>query len=119
MGEVIKRLESNGFGFTKSRIMPLEGERLREHYAHVADKPFFPEIESFMTRCPLMFLVVKGENAIERIRDLLGPTDSTQAAKGTIRGDLGTDIMQNIAHASDSKETAFVEIERFFGAGNS
>lgn len=116
VGEVLGRLEREGFQLIASKILQLDSALLREHYAHVADKPFFPEIEAFMSQCPLIFFVVAGHNAVERIRDLLGPTDSSKAPKGTIRGDLGTDIMRNIAHASDSKEAAALEIKRFFKA---
>ena len=68
-----------------------------------------------MMTCPVMVLVLEGENAVERIRNILGPTDSQKAPAGTIRGDFGSDKMRNIAHASDSKETAEIEITRFFG----
>jgi nucleoside-diphosphate kinase len=68
-----------------------------------------------MRSSPVVILILQGENAINRIRDLLGPTDSTIAPKGTIRGDLGTDRMQNIAHASDGVDAAKAEIARFFG----
>lgn len=94
--------------------MQLTKDLLVEHYAHVADKPFFPEIEQFMSSRPVLVAVVEGENVINRIRDLLGPTDSTKAAKGTIRGDFGTNMMVNVLHASDGPETAEVEVKRFF-----
>ena len=81
---------------------------------HVAHLPFFPEIAAFMSSCPVMALVIQGDQVIQGIRDLLGPTDSTIAPKGTIRGDLGTDRMRNVVHASDSEESAQVEISRFF-----
>ena len=87
---------------------------LQEHYAHIASKPFFPEVEEFMKSTPIIALALSGENAVERVRDLLGPTDSTKAAKGTIRGDFGTTMMKNIAHASDSVENAAIELKRFF-----
>ena len=113
-GEVITRFENAGFEIVAAKVMQLDGPILREHYAHVADKPFFPEIEAFMSRCPVMPLVLRGEGVIGKVRDLLGPTNSQAAAPGTIRGDLGTDMMQNIAHASDSPETAAAEKKRFF-----
>ena len=84
------------------------------HYAHVADKPFFPEIEEFMSSRPVIMAALRGENVIQRVRDLLGPTDSTKAAPGTIRGDFGTDMMKNVVHASDGPETATAELKRFF-----
>ena len=82
----------------------------------VADLPFFPEIAEFMSSLPVMALVLEGENVIQGVRDLIGPTDSTVAPKGTIRGDLGTDRMKNVVHASDSPESALAEINRFFEA---
>jgi nucleoside-diphosphate kinase len=113
-GEVISRFEKAGFRLVASRILALEEPILREHYAHVADKPFFPEIVSFMSSAPVMALVLEGEGVIQKVRDLLGPTDSAAAPKGTIRGDFGTDKMKNMVHASDSPEAAAAEIERFF-----
>ncbi len=115
VGQVLERFERAGFCFAQARVLRLEGTLLREHYAHIAQKPFFPEVEAFMTRCPLLFFVLRGKNVVERVRDLLGPTDSKKADKGTIRGDFGTDVMHNIAHASDSLESAALEIQRFFG----
>jgi nucleoside-diphosphate kinase len=82
----------------------------------VADLPFFPEIAEFMSSCPVIALVLEGEEVIQGVRDLIGPTDSTIAPKGTIRGDLGTDRMKNMVHASDSPESALAEINRFFEA---
>jgi nucleoside-diphosphate kinase len=94
--------------------MRLTPALLAEHYAHIKDRPFFPEIVEFMSSLPVLALILTGDNAVARVRDLLGPTDSRKAAKGTIRGDLGTDTMRNIAHASDSVENAEVEVRRFF-----
>ena len=69
-----------------------------------------------MSSLPVLVLVLEGENAVQAIRDLLGPTDSAQAPAGTIRGDMGTTSMENICHASDSTENATIEVERFFDA---
>lgn len=113
-GEVISRFEKAGFETVAAKIMQLDGPILREHYAHVADKPFFPEIEAFMSSRPVMPMILSGENAIARVRHLLGPTNSQEAAPGTIRGDLGTDMMKNVAHASDGPEAAAAEKKRFF-----
>ena len=96
-------------------MISLSTEILNEHYAHVADRPFFPEILNFMQACPVIALALEGENAIARVRELLGPTDSTVAGKGTIRGDFGVDTMRNVCHASDSEESASNELKRFFG----
>jgi len=113
-GEVISRFEKAGFDIVASKVTQLDGPILREHYAHVADKPFFPEIEAFMSSRPVMPMILRGEDVIAKVRDLLGPTDSTKAEAGTIRGDLGTDMMKNVVHASDSPETAAAEKKRFF-----
>lgn len=113
-GEVISRFEKAGFDIVASKIMQLDGPILREHYAHVADKPFFPEIEAFMSSCPVMPMILRGDDVITKVRDLLGPTNSQEAAAGTIRGDLGTDMMRNVVHASDGPETAAAEKKRFF-----
>ena len=96
-------------------MISLSTEILNEHYAHVADRPFFPEILNFMQACPVIALALEGENAIARVRELLGPTDSNVAEKGTIRGDFGVDTMRNVCHASDSQESASTELKRFFG----
>ncbi|MEO0510505.1 MAG: nucleoside-diphosphate kinase [Verrucomicrobiota bacterium] len=113
-GEVISRFEKAGFEIIASKIMQLDGPILREHYAHVADKPFFPEIEEFMSSRPVMPMLLAGDGVIAKVRDLLGPTNSKEAAAGTIRGDLGTDMMRNVVHASDGPETAAAEKKRFF-----
>lgn len=116
-GEVIGRFEKAGFEIRATKLITLTDELLQEHYAHIADRPFFPEIVEFMSSRPVLALVLEGENAVAAIRELLGPTDSTQAPAGTIRGDMGTTSMKNICHASDSVENAAIEVERFFELG--
>ena len=115
-GEVLQRLEKNGFKMLNCRMLRLTPALLQEHYAHLASLPFFPEIETFMASGPVVAVALSGENAITRVRELLGPTDSTKAPKGTIRGDLGKDKMHNVLHASDSAEAAQAELKRFFGS---
>lgn len=114
IGEVIGRLERSGLCLTGLKSIRLTASLLAEHYSHIKDKPFYPEIEAFMMSRPVVAAILSGEGAVGRVRDLLGPTDSRKAAKGTIRGDLGTDNMRNIAHASDSVENAELEVKRFF-----
>jgi nucleoside-diphosphate kinase len=116
VGQVITRFEEKRYGIIASKMIQLDERLLNEHYAHVADLPFFPEIAAFMSSRPVLALVLEGDGVIQGIRDLLGPTDSTVAPSGTIRGDLGTDRMKNVVHASDSPEAALVEINRFFDA---
>lgn len=116
-GEVLKRFEAEGFTVRGLKMMNLSDAILKEHYAHVADKPFFPEIVKFMQSSPVVALALSGDNIIARVRDLLGPTDSTAAPKGTIRGDFGESKMVNMCHASDAPEAAAVELKRFFAEG--
>ena len=116
-GEVLKRFEDAGFQIRGCKMFRADAALLRAHYAHIASKPFFPEVEAFMQSTPVIALALAAESAVERVRDIIGPTDSTKAAKGTIRGDFGVDVMVNIAHASDSVENAGIELERFFRDG--
>lgn len=113
-GNVIDRFEKAGFEIVGAKMIRLSSEVLRSHYAHVADKPFYPDIEAFMSSRPVIVLALQGENVVATIRELLGPTDSRKAAKGTIRGDYGTEMMKNVVHASDSDENARIELARFF-----
>lgn len=114
MGTVLSRFEKEGFDVVGCKMARLTPEILRVHYAHVADKPFYPDIERFMSSRPVIFMALRGENVVERVRGLLGPTNPKAAPKGTIRGDFGTGIMANLVHASDSPEAAKTELERFF-----
>ena len=116
-GEVLKRFEGEGFRIRGLKMIQLDDAVLGEHYAHIAQRPFFPEVVDFMKSEPVLALALGGENIIERVRALLGPTDSRKAEKGTIRGDYGVDTMVNVAHASDSPEAAEAELKRFFKSG--
>jgi nucleoside-diphosphate kinase len=113
-GEVLSRFEKAGFHIRGCKMMALSKEILHEHYAHIASKPFFPEVEEFMQSSSVIAIALAADNAVAKVRELAGPTDSKKAAKGTIRGDFGVDVMVNIVHASDSLETAKVELVRFF-----
>ncbi len=116
-GEVLGRFEREGFAIRGLKVLALTDDLLKEHYSHIADRPFFPEIVAFMKSSPVIALALSGENVIARVRDLLGPTDSRKAEKGTIRGDLGEDQMVNVCHASDGAESAAAELKRFFKDG--
>lgn len=116
-GEVLHRLLAQGFRIRGIKMIQLTDELLKDHYAHIADKPFFPSVADFMKSQPVIALALAGDNVIAKVRDLLGPTDSKAAPKGTIRGDYGEDKMTNICHASDSPEAAAVELKRFFKDG--
>lgn len=114
VGTVLSRFEAAGFEVIGCKMVRLAPEVLREHYAHVASKPFYPEIEQFMSSRPVIIMALQGDDIVQKVRDLLGPTDSRKAAKGTIRGDFGTEMMKNVVHASDSDENAKLELARFF-----
>jgi len=117
--EVTKRFQEAGFTEVARKEMQLTKEVLQEHYAHIADKPFYPEVEEFMMSRPVIAMVWEGEDIVAKTREILGVTDCTEAAPGTIRAEYGskdekTCKMMNIAHASDSPEAAEIEVKRFF-----
>lgn len=114
VGKVIARFEEAGFAIRGCKMIRPGRELLREHYAHIADKPFYPEVETFMSSTPVIALVLEGDDAVAKVREMLGVTDSRKAAPGTIRAEYGVDQMINVAHASDSPETAEKEVKRFF-----
>lgn len=113
-GKVITRFEEAGLTIRGCKMIALTPDILREHYAHIADKPFYPEVETFMGSLPVIAIALEGEECVAKVRDMLGVTDSKKAAPGTIRNEFGVDMMINVAHASDSPETAEVEVKRFF-----
>ena len=115
MGKVIKRIEEKGYTITNMKMMMLTEEILREHYAHIADRPFFPGILSYMTSGPVVGMIVEGENVVKGMRILMGPTKFEEAPAGTIRGDFAMSTSENIIHGSDSPENGEIEIKRFFG----
>jgi nucleoside-diphosphate kinase len=120
-GTVLARFQAEGFVVRGIKMLALSDEILAEHYSHIADKPFFPSVRAFMQETPVIALALEGDSVISRVRDLLGPTDSTQAPAGTIRGDFGfkdsESKMRNVCHASDSVEAAETELKRFFKPG--
>lgn len=117
-GEVLRRIEAKGYTLEDIRFTHATNEVLAQHYSHLADKPFFPEIVEYMTSGPIVAAIFTGARVIEGVRSLCGATDPTVAAPGTIRGDLacdtGTGNMENIIHASDSPENAEKEIKLWF-----
>ena len=114
VGTVLSRFEAEGFDVIGCKLARLTPEVLQVHYAHIIELPVYPRLVAFMISRPVVMMVLQGENAVQRVRAMLGPTDSTKAAKGTIRGDFGTNGMINVLHASDSPESGRIEIERFF-----
>ena len=113
-GKVISRFEDAGLTIRGCKMIQLSSDILRDHYAHIADKPFYPEVETFMSSKPVIAMVLEGDNVIDKIRDMLGVTNSKEAAPGTIRNEHGEDMMINVAHASDGLEAAEKEVARFF-----
>ena len=115
-GEILARFERAGLTIVAMKRIQLTEELARGFYAVHKKRPFYGDLVKFMTSGPVVVSVLEGDGAIAKHRDLLGPTDSTKAPKGTIRGDFGTDIERNAAHGSDAVETAKVEIAYFFNA---
>ncbi|KAF1304091.1 nucleoside-diphosphate kinase [Candidatus Enterococcus willemsii] len=115
IGKVIQRFEQANLTLEKMKMKTLTKEVLTEHYQHVSKQPFFPGLCAFMMECPVVLLILSGERAVARVRQLVGATDPLEAAPGTIRADFGTSKQRNVVHASDSLESATIEIERFFG----
>jgi nucleoside-diphosphate kinase len=114
VGKILEYFEDANLNIEKCYISNISDEKLREHYSHLVDKPFFPQLKEYMQSGPCFFGIVSGENAIARVRAIEGNTDPLIAERGTIRSDFGTSINQNLVHGSDSKESAKVEIKRFF-----
>jgi nucleoside-diphosphate kinase len=115
-GEILSRFEKAGLRIVASKRIQLTETLAKGFYAVHKERPFYGELVAFMTSGPVVVSVLEGENAIQAHRDLLGPTNSEEAPKGTIRGDFGTDIERNAAHGSDAPETAKIEISYFFNA---
>ena len=115
-GEILARFERAGLTILAMKRIRLSEELARGFYAVHKQRPFFPDLVKFMTSGPVVVSVLEGPDAIQKHRDLLGPTDPKKAPKGTIRGDFGTDIERNAVHGSDAPATARVEIAYFFNA---
>lgn len=118
IGQIISRIENKGFQIKRAEMMTLSEEMIKEHYSHLRDKPFFPELAAYMTSGPVLSMVVEGEEAILAMRQLMGPTNVFEAQPGSIRGDYAHSMTENIIHGSDSPENAAIEIKRFFGDSN-
>jgi len=113
-GEIISRLEKKGLKIAAMRMLQMDKALARKHYAVHDGKPFFAGLVDFITSGPIVAVVVEGEKSVEVVRKLMGETDPVKAAPGTIRGDYGLDIGENLIHGSDSEENAQVEISLFF-----
>ena len=115
VGEIISRIEDKGYSIIQAKLMTLTKDVIADHYAHLTDQPFYSKLENYMLSGPVFGLVVEGEEAIQGMRSMMGPTNVFDAAPGTIRGDFATDLTYNVIHGSDSLESANIEIRRFFG----
>ena len=116
-GEIIKRLEGKNYRIQRVQTMQLDPALLREHYRHVSDQPFYPEMEAYMTSGPVLAMILEGKDVIRGVRMLMGATRFEEALPGTIRGDLAGSTTKNLIHGADSPENAETEIRRFFGEG--
>lgn len=113
-GEIISRIERKGYKIAEAKTVMLTEEILKEHYAHIADKPFFPEVVEYMVSGPVLAMIVEGPDVVQGMRILMGATKWEEAAPGTIRGDYAFCTSENLIHGSDSVENAEIEIKRFF-----
>ncbi|MCJ0964677.1 nucleoside-diphosphate kinase [Mammaliicoccus sciuri] len=114
IGEVVSRLERKGLKLVAAKLFQASEELAKEHYAEHVEKPFFNDLVSFITSGPVFAMVVEGKNVVEVTRTLVGETNPTKAAPGTIRGDYCIDLGRNIIHGSDSNESAEREIGLWF-----
>ena len=115
VGEITRRLEESGLSIIAAELRTLTPELLSRHYEEHVGKPFYDELVAFMSRSPAMLMVLEGEGeAFAGARQLMGATDPVEAESGTIRGDLGTEMPENLIHGSDSEESAKREISIFF-----
>ncbi|MGE4504975.1 MAG: nucleoside-diphosphate kinase [Desulfovibrionaceae bacterium] len=113
-GNIIQMIADSGLKFVAMKLMHMTHKQAEGFYAVHKERPFYGELVDFMTSGPVVVSVLEGENAITRYRELMGPTNSTQAPKGTIRGEYGTDIQNNAVHGSDGPDTAKTEVGFFF-----
>jgi nucleoside-diphosphate kinase len=115
VGEIITRLERKGLRISQMRVDSISKELAARHYAEHQGKPFYDDLVAFITRAPVVVMIVEGPDAWQVVRTLMGATNPRQAAPGTIRGDLAIELTENLVHGSDSAESAEREIALFFG----
>ncbi len=116
-GSILNRFERKGLKIVGMKMMQLTDEICRDHYSHIADKPFFPGIAAFMKSTPVVALALEGLDCVETVRRICGVTKAREAQVGTIRGDYAMSIQANVVHASDSVDNAKAELNRFFNDG--
>ena len=114
IGNIIEYFERDGLSVVAAKMLHLTEDLAKKFYAVHKERPFYQELVDFMISGPVMVMVLEGENAISRNRQIMGPTDPSKAPAGTIRADFATSIERNAVHGSDSKETAKEEVSFFF-----
>ena len=113
-GEIVSRFEKKGLKIVALKMLWMDKAVAERHYDVHRDKPFFPSLVEFITSGPIVAAVIEGRDAVNVVRGMMGATDPLQAAPGTIRGDYGTEVQENLVHGSDSEENARKEIDHFF-----
>ncbi|MFN9880417.1 MAG: nucleoside-diphosphate kinase, partial [Planctomycetota bacterium] len=106
IGRIISRFEEKGLNIIAMKMMQVTPELSKQHYAEHVNKPFYPNLESFITAAPIVAMVLEGLDAIRVVREMLGKTNGLQATPGTIRGDFSSSRQMNLVHASDGPEAA-------------
>ena len=114
MGRIVSRFETKGLKIVGCKMISLDEAVLREHYAHIADRPFFPGLAKFMQSTPIIAMCFEGLQVVDAVRKITGITKSREAEAGSIRGDFAMSVSCNVIHASDSAENAEKEVKRFF-----
>lgn len=114
VGDIVDRFERKGFVLKGAKLMQISQELAEKHYAEHAEKPFFGELTDFITSGPVFAMVWEGENVISVARLMMGATNPSESAPGTIRGDYSTTVSHNVIHGSDSLASAEREIGLFF-----
>ena len=115
IGEVISRLEAKGYDIAEMKLMKVDDQLAREHYAEHNERPFFVDLVAFITSGPVVAMIVEGPDAVLGTRQIMGATNPLEAIPGSLRGDFATEIGANIVHGSDSPESAEREVKLFFG----
>jgi len=114
VGEIVSRLERKGLKIVALKMLQMDRAMAERHYDIHRDKPFFSSLVDFITSGPIVAAVVEGREAVDTVRGLMGATDPLKSSPGTIRGDFGTEVQENLVHGSDSDESARQEIAHFF-----
>ena len=114
VGRIIQRFEDADLSIVALKKTLLSSEVVKVHYEHLKEQPFFPKLCAFMTESPVILMILEGEDAVSRVRKIVGATNPLKADSGSIRGQFATDTTRNLVHASDGLDTAAIEIKRFF-----